>query len=216
MSINLRNKQVVIVTTLLAAMILASCSNSDSSSEASSETTKIDCTGDGSIEGVLGDKSLPFDCEVPAFPTQIKDYVLDRTVDGQEIRIFEGDKWRPFLTPYRGGNSLSCQPAIWVVRWRSQNPSVQIRISGTYGGFDVGEPTDALGDPRTDGDFNEDTDWVAFYEPETGDGSVGSAGYIAAPSCAQPVMKWESNPAGDASLADISFEYQIWTYKQKI
>lgn len=61
---------------------------------------------------------------------------------------------------------------------------------------------------------DEDSDWVAFYEPEKF--LIGGAGYQSGPSCSQPVFKWDSNPAGDANLADVSFEYQIWTYKQEI
>jgi len=199
---------------ILSASLIAGCSSSSSNS-ASDDDTKISCEGEGELTSDgFGGIAYDFECEVPSFPTKIKDYVLDRTVENESIRLFEGESWRPFLTPYRAGNSLSCKPAIWVIRWRSQNPSVKVDISGTSGGFDVGNPTDSFGEPITDGNFNEETDWVAFYEPE--EFITGSAGYSAAPSCSQPVFRWNSNPAGDANLADISFEYQIWTYKQEI
>jgi hypothetical protein len=202
---------------LLSASLIAGCSSSkDDSAESAPETnTKTSCEGDGkfTVDG-LGSAAYDFTCKVPDFPTKIKDYVLDRTVENQSIRIFEGLGWSPFLTPYRTGNTMSCQPEIWVVRWRTQNPSVKLNISGTYGGFDAGDPTDFFGEPITDGSFDEDSDWVAFWEPEKF--ITGSAGYQSGPSCSQPVFKWDSNPAGDANLADVSFEYQIWTYKQEI
>ena len=199
---------------ILTALLMAGCSSSSSNS-ATDADTKISCKGEGELDSDgFGGVAYDFKCEVPNFPTKIKDYVLEQTVDNQSIRLFEGESWRPFLTPYRGGNSQSCKPAIWVVRWRSQNPSVKVDVSGTYGGFDMGDPTDFFGDPITDGSFDEDSDWVAFLEPEQF--ITGSAGYEMAPSCSQPVFRWNSNPAGDANLADVSFEYQIWTYKQDI
>jgi len=199
---------------ILSASLIAGCSSSSSNS-ASGADTKISCEGEGELTSDgLGGIAYDFECEVPDFPTKIKDYVLDRTVENESIRLFEGQSWRPFLTPYRAANSMSCKPEIWVLRWRSQNPSVKVDISGTYGGFDVGNPTDSFGEPITDGNFNEETDWVAFYEPEKF--ITGSAGYEMGQSCYQPVFRWNSNPAGDANLADVSFEYQIWTYKQEI
>ena len=202
---------------LLSASLIVGCSSSknDSAESAPETDAKISCEGDGKFtEDGLGSAAYDFTCKVPDFPTKIKDYVLDRTVENQSIRIFEGDRWRAFLTPYRTGNTMSCKPEIWVVRWRSQNPSVKVNISGTYGGFDAGDPTEFFGEPITDGSFDEDSDWVAFYEPEKF--LIGGAGYQSGPSCSQPVFKWDSNPAGDANLADVSFEYQIWTYKQEI
>ena len=202
---------------LLSVSLIAGCSSSknDSAESAPETDAKISCEGDGKFtEDGLGSAAYDFKCKVPDFPTKIKDYELDRTVENQSIRIFEGLGWSPFLTPYRTGNTMSCNPEIWIVRWRSQNPSVKIKVSGTYGGFDAGDPTDFFGEPITDGSFDEDSDWVAFYEPEKF--LIGGAGYQSGPSCSQPVFKWDSNPAGDANLADVSFEYQIWTYKQEI
>ena len=202
---------------LLCASLIAGCSSSknDSAESAPETDAKTSCEGDGKFtEDGLGSAAYDFTCKVPDFPTKIKDYELDRTVENQSIRIFEGLGWSPFLTPYRTGNTMSCNPEIWIVRWRSQNPSVKIKVSGTYGGFDAGDPTDFFGEPITDGSFDEDSDWVAFYEPEKF--LIGGAGYQSGPSCSQPVFKWDSNPAGDANLADVSFEYQIWTYKQEI
>ena len=202
---------------LLSASLIVGCSSSknDSAESAPETDAKISCEGDGKFtEDGLGSAAYDFTCKVPDFPTKIKDYELDRTVENQSIRIFEGLGWSPFLTPYRTGNTMSCNPEIWIVRWRSQNPSVKIKVSGTYGGFDAGDPTDFFGEPITDGSFDEDSDWVAFYEPEKF--LIGGAGYQSGPSCSQPVFKWDSNPAGDANLADVSFEYQIWTYKQEI
>ena len=202
---------------LLIVSLIAGCSSSknDSAESAPETDAKISCEGDGKFtEDGLGSAAYDFTCKVPDFPTKIKDYELDRTVENQSIRIFEGLGWSPFLTPYRTGNTMSCNPEIWIVRWRSQNPSVKIKVSGTYGGFDAGDPTDFFGEPITDGSFDEDSDWVAFYEPEKF--LIGGAGYQSGPSCSQPVFKWDSNPAGDANLADVSFEYQIWTYKQEI
>ena len=202
---------------ILGASILVGCSSSSSNSadSAPDAKTKICCAGDGELSADgIGGIAYDSSCKVPDFPTKIKDYELDRTVENQSIRIFEGLGWSPFLTPYRTGNTMSCNPEIWIVRWRSQNPSVKIKVSGTYGGFDAGDPTDFFGEPITDGSFDEDSDWVAFYEPEKF--LIGGAGYQSGPSCSQPVFKWDSNPAGDANLADVSFEYQIWTYKQEI
>ena len=202
---------------LLSVSLIAGCSSSknDSAESAPETDAKISCEGDGKFtEDGLGSAAYDFTCKVPDFPTKIKDYELDRTVENQSIRIFEGLGWSPFLTPYRTGNTMSCNPEIWIVRWRSQNPSVKIKVSGTYGGFDAGDPTDFFGEPITDGSFDEDSDWVAFYEPEKF--LIGGAGYQSGPSSSQPVFKWDSNPAGDANLADVSFEYQIWTYKQEI
>jgi hypothetical protein len=200
---------------IATSVLLVSCSDSTKTESSAEDQTDVSCVGDGVLtDDGLGGIAYDSKCKVPEFPKKIRDYVLDRTVENQEIRIFEGDNWRGFLTPYRAGNTMSCQPEIWVVRWRTQNPSVKIDISQTYGGFDAGDPTDSLGEPVTDGSFDDDSDWVAFFEPEML--STGSAGYESGQSCSQPVFKWNSNPAGDANLVDISFEYQVWTYKQEI
>lgn len=202
---------------ILGTSILVGCSNpsNNSANSGGDVKSKISCAGDGKFgaDG-LGGIAYNFDCKVPDFPTKIKDYVLDQTVENETIRVFEGESWRPFLTPYRDGNTMSCQPEIWVVRWRSQNPNVKLQISGAYGGFEVGNPTDSFGEPITDGSFDQDSDWVAFYEPEKF--ITGSAGYESGQSCYQPLIKWDSNSAGNANLVDISFEYQIWKYKQEI
>ena len=215
----LRKISVLFIVTLSLSLVTACGGDKTPSSAGSGQETSAgggNCSGDGTLEENLGNISFPSECEVPAFPTTIKDYVLTKSVEAERIRIFEGDRWLPFLTEYRAGNSMSCEPEIWVVRWRTNNPDVQVRMSGTYGGFDVGDPTDLYGDPITNDDFNEETDWVAFYEPEEGEWTTGNAGYIAGPSCGQPIMQWDSNPAGNANLSDVYFEYQLWEYKPKI
>lgn len=211
-------KRAFIAIPVLTALFLTGCGSTApnaASPSASASTNK--CAGDGSLDkDGLGVVAYPSDCEVPAFPTSIKNYVLDKTVDGEVIRAFDGDPWRGFLTPYRAGNTNSCQPEIWVVRWRSQNPGVTFKMAATYGGFDAGDPTDYLGVPLEGSEFDENSDWVALFTPEDGEEVVGSAGYMAGPSCSQPVMKWNANSSDGSNLADISFEYQIWKFKQKI
>ena len=214
-----RKISALFIVTLSLSLVTACGGDENAPSAGNSQETNTgggNCAGDGSIEASLGNIAFPPECEVPAFPTAIKDYVLTKTVGAESIRIFEGDRWLPFLTEYRAGNTMSCEPEIWVVRWRSNNPDVKVRMSGTYGGFDAGDPTNLYGEPITNGDFNEETDWVAFYEPEAGEWTTGNAGYIAGSSCGQPVMQWDSNPAGNANLSDIYFEYQLWGYKPKI
>ena len=215
----LRKLSILFAVTLSLSLLTACGGGEASPSTGGSQESSAggdNCSGDGSLEDNLGNISFTSECEVPAFPAAIKDYVLRTTVEAESIRIFEGDRWLPFLTEYRAGNSMSCEPEIWVVRWRTNNPDVKVRMSGTYGGFDVGDPTDLYGDPITNDDFNEETDWVAFYEPEAGEWTTGNAGYIAGPSCGQPIMQWDSNPAGNANLSDVYFEYQLWEYKPKI
>lgn len=220
MATQIQRKLSIFFIATLSLSLLSACgggASSPATSNSSGNSTGVgNCAGDGSIKANLGNISVPSECEVPPFPSAIKDYALTRTVEVDSIRIFEGDKWRPFLTEYRAGNTMSCEPQIWVVRWRSNNPDVKVRMSETHGGFDAGDPTDLYGDPITNGDFNEETDWVAFFQPEKGEWTTGNAGYIAAPSCSQPVMQWDSNPASSANLTDINFEYQLWEYKPKI
>lgn len=74
----------------------------------------------------------------PSFPTAIPNYVLEETQSNLKIRIFQGEDWTPFLERYREGNTMSCEPEIWIVRWRSNNPGITIQSGMTFASGEFG------------------------------------------------------------------------------
>ena len=148
--------------------------------------------------------TLPATEKSPEFPTSITDYQLETTVENQSIRIFSHEDWTPFLDRYKEGNSLSCQPEVYVVRWRAVNPGIQLKVAFSYLSAEYG--------------YNEDSGWMGFAPIDTKEfqnATPGSTGFIRAASCSSPFFKWNSDD-GSATLVDVYFEYQIWTFKPKI
>jgi hypothetical protein len=132
---------------------------------------------------------------VPNFPKSVANYKLVIQEPYARLRVFQGDKkWSiPIqeFDPDQGGSAtMSCDPFFWVLRWRSNNPDVQVKIS------------------RGITDFG--------FEPISKVKS-GGAGYSSGYSCSIPAFKFSKTLKGNKSnLVDINFEYQIWEYKPRI
>jgi hypothetical protein len=138
--------------------------------------------------------ALPYNKSVSGFPKSIKNYKLTKLKTFSSYRIFQGEKWVvpiPEFDPERnGGATMSCDPFFWVLRWRSDNPSVMLKV--TKGITDFGfDPTDKV--------------------------VSGGTGYISDYSCKVPGFKFDKDLGGKGStLVDLNIEYQIWTYNPKI
>jgi len=181
---------------LLISLLFSACS-SPSSNDASIADVENSISADGT-----GNVAFNGNQNVPSFPKQIADYELIETQSNQTIRIFVGDDWKPFLERYREGNSMSCQPEIWIVRWKSNNPGITLKTTYTYLSGEYG--------------FDEDTGWMGFAPIGSDEKiSIGQTGYIGGESCVSPVFQW-GNDDGSATLVDVYYEYQIWNYKPKI
>ncbi len=130
----------------------------------------------------------------PNFPSKVSNYKLTMKSSPDSVRIFKGDDWVvpiPQFDPNsNGGASMSCDPYFWILRWRSNNPNVLIRI--TKGMTDFGfEPIEKV--------------------------VTGGAGYASDYSCKVPAIKFGKVLGKDKSnLVDVNFEYEIWTKRIKI
>jgi hypothetical protein len=137
---------------------------------------------------------FPYTEDVPEFPVQIESYSLKTQEGYQATRLFENDDWIvaiPEFNPETGGSAtMSCQPFYWVIRWRSNNPDVEIQVSTGL----------------TDGPYDP-SDNIEF----------GGAGVSEGFSCFVPAFKFGRGINGNpANLVDLNFEYQIWEYRPKI
>jgi hypothetical protein len=131
--------------------------------------------------------------KLPSFPQSITDYrlVSNFRVDGYaEFRLFEGDDY--LLPQYfvENGTTMSCQPKIWIMKWRSDNPDVELKVSG----IDVPIGNEPIGEPTT-----------------------GSAGYISGNSCIAPGFKFfRAINQNESNLVDVIYELQIWEYEPQL
>lgn len=152
-------------------------------SKAPAATIPADPLNDGAV-------SVSYSSAVPSFPTRVTDYVLNRT-KRSGVRIFQGQPWEA-LPPMDHGLAGHCGIAYWIVRWRSQNPDVQV-----FGG---------IGDTAIPGGFNR-----------VGKAARGGAGYITGNACVSPGLKFANAINGNGSnLVDVDYEYQIWTLQKPI
>jgi hypothetical protein len=138
--------------------------------------------------------TVKFKEDIPEFPQKVRNYALDIQEGYQKVRLFENLEWViPIaeFNPDEGGSAtMSCQPYYWIIRWRSNNPDVEISVSTGL----------------TDGS----------YSP-LDDVARGGAGISEGYSCVVPAFKFGRAINGNrANLVDLNFEYQLWNYKPKI
>ena len=129
---------------------------------------------------------------IPAFPRTLsefrtagrnKDY-WDESFDTKgTLRVFEGEDWTEIYT----GETVfphtmnKCSDGVFMIRWRSANPSVRIATS-------VGNNTEVLSDSK-----------------------VSSYGYIYGTNCEQPYFKFNGVSRGNgATLADVYYDIKFW------
>ena len=189
---------------LVATFLLVGCSNMEKSQSPEFQKPSVtamptEVAPSPSIEPIpsasndfLYSKVVPYLESTPAFPESIANYELTQVSNSQSIRIFQEDGWVvpiPELDPVSdGGASMSCEPQIWVLRWRSDNPDVTIQVSTGITDF---------GYSRVSKIF------------------TGGAGYLASPTCQVPAFKFGKSDIG-ATLVEVNFEYEIWSYKPTI
>ena len=187
------NKRILVI--FVISIFLVSCSNSsknDPNLTGSSNSIRADGTGNVAFAG---------NQSAPGFPKQIANYELIETSSNQKIRIFAGDDWKPFLERYREGNTMSCEPEIWIVRWKTSNLGISLKTEYTFLSGEFG--------------FDESTGWMGFAPVKEDKSAMGQTGYIGGQSCFSPVFKWGKDDES-ANLVDVYYEYQIWNFKPKI
>ncbi|NBO09130.1 MAG: hypothetical protein EBU43_07055 [Actinobacteria bacterium] len=195
-----------ILLILISSSILLTACGSNDTSTSSTAASPSPSTAKSTAPAIAADGTgmVAFNHEEssPSFPTAIPNYVLEETQSNLKIRIFQGEDWTPFLERYREGNTMSCEPEIWIVRWRSNNPGITIQSGMTFASGEFG--------------YDEERNWMGLAPvEENGTKIVGGTGYIGGASCSSPVFKWGTDD-GSATLADVYYEYQIWKYKPKI
>ena len=175
------------------AMALTSCSGqSEISSQESDLVQSIGTLDSGN--SLSRNLAWSYEKEVPAFPLSVTNYVLKIQKPQDVVRLFEGGSWivpiEEFNPDMDGGATMSCQPFYWIIRWRSNNPDVEIKVSTGM----------------TDGPYEP------FDEIVTGGAGI-SEGF----SCVVPAYQFGQAINGNKSnLVDVNFEYQLWESKPKI
>lgn len=139
--------------------------------------------------------TYPYSKKVPDFPQKVKNYSLIKKQGYDYVRVFSESKWvvpiEEFDPERNGGATMSCQPYYWVLRWRSNNPDVEILTSTGI--------TDS-----------NDFDRVTKIKR-------GGAGLMSGYSCLVPAFKFAGTiNRNQSNLVDVNFEYRLWEYKPKI
>ena len=154
----------------------------------------VGCSSSQSKEFVISEvKSVDYEREVEDFPESVPNYEILKPKISGSFRLFEDDGYAffPELEDFSATNS--CEPYYWMIRWRSDNPEVQIS-AGT----------------GVDPESGQDIYWDS--EPQ-----VGGAGYIKAFSCVAPLIAFSNTiQNNESNLVDVNYEIRIWEYKPKI
>ena len=133
-----------------------------------------------SVDGLIDD-----------FPSEVSGFELFSQTDVLEWRLFQGDDYWVPIEEYQFSSMNSCADQYWVLRWKSVNPDIEIKLN-------VGS--------------------VMVEDFMTGDVTAeGGRGYAAGYGCYAPGMKF-GNIIGrnSGNLVDIYYEYQIWNEKPSI
>ena len=163
------------------------------------------CVGalDKDLKNVMARKSLVVNCtikqakEMPSQPTKIKgwEYKSNQDYWGSafkgtgEIRVFDDGKPQSVLDCMSASSGCiqfpatqnSCSSGIFILRWRSMNPDVQIAATTQFAGL-----------------LNKD--W-----------KEGTKGYLIGTNCHAPLFKFHSvSNKNGSSLADIRFDVRMW------
>jgi len=140
--------------------------------------------------------SVPHSASVQQFPLVLQNYrVLKEGIRGK-MRLFEGDNVAyefPELKGFTGfsAGANACSAYYWMIRWRSQNPDVEL-----------GAGTSSI--PSEPG---ENIKW------EDGQPLLGGAGFMEGRSCTTPYIFFERSINGNgATLGDVNYEILIWEY----
>lgn len=169
---------------ILVSLLLVACSRQETD-YAITNTSEIDA---------LTIKTYPYEKEAPKFPNSVQDYELEKQKSVESIRIFQDGGWvvpiEEFDPQRNGGATMSCEPYFWIMRWRSNNPEVELIV----------------GAGLTDSGFEQ-----------SGEKQQGGTGIIYGFSCFVPGLSFGKTLNGNlANLADVNYEYQIWKYKPKV
>ena len=125
---------------------------------------------------------------IPPFPATLsgyksddgKDYWGDPTKTSSSIRVFEGGDWELIPNFPLAGNH--CGEGMFMLRWRSGNPHIEIK--STLGPSPQQTSTDT---------------------------KLGSFGYLLGTNCDQPMFRFSAAKNGDEStLADVHYEVKFW------
>lgn len=161
-----------------SALAPAQMSPPASAPAAASAVTKTNAS-----EGVNVAADAPED--VPQLPDAVDGYTLRAPKARAQERLFAGASFTP-LPPLDKASAESCEDLpIWVLRWASQNPDVEVAAAI----LDTGAPD----------------------SPTLGREASGTFGYLSGSSCVSPGLRFSSALRGNASnLVDVDYEYQLW------
>jgi hypothetical protein len=124
---------------------------------------------------------------IPPFPRTLSGYRSEKDKDFWDkpfqskgtVRTFQGNGWQGL--PHFPNTMNGCSSGVFMIRWRSSDPSVVVQSSVRY---------------------SKDT-------PATM--KAGSFGYMSGTNCEQPMFKFGSARNGDKStLVDVYYELKFW------
>lgn len=179
-------------------LMLSGCSNSGSNPQLDSEVAVEDSPkpAEPTLSELSYVISIPHSSTVQEFPSALKDYrVLKDSIRGK-MRLFGPEDYVndfPELRKYTGfsNGANACSAYYWMIRWRSQNPNVEL----------------AAGTSSIPAEPGELIKW------EDGQPLVGGAGYMEGFSCTTPYIFFHQaiNDSG-ATLVDVNYEVLIWEH----
>lgn len=147
----------------------------------------------GNADGTLAiqNVAVSIDGLIDDFPSTVKGFELFSQTDVLEWRLFQGDDYWVPIEEYQFSTMNSCADQYWVLRWKSVNPDVEIRVN-------VGS--------------------VMVEDFMTGNETAeGGRGYAAGYGCYAPGIKFGNVLTNNGSnLVDVYYEYQIWNEKPSI
>jgi hypothetical protein len=154
------------------------------------------CSPQGQAQGSHAPPSWPKDRgeyvvtsseSIPAFPGTLSGYRTENDKDFWDkpfrsrgtVRIFQGNEWQGLS---KFPNTMNgCSSGVFMIRWRTSNPNVQVQSS------------------------------VRYSKDTSGTTKAGSFGYMSGTNCEQPMFKIEGTRNGDKStLVDVYYELKFW------
>jgi hypothetical protein len=125
---------------------------------------------------------------LPLFPHQLNGY---RSEEGQDfwgkpfsakgtLRVFQGNGWQGI--PKFPNTMNGCSSGVFMIRWRSADPSVHLQSSASYSGATASQGM-----------------------------KTGAFGYMSATNCDQPLFNFGDAPAPNGNtLVDVYYELKFW------
>jgi hypothetical protein len=181
---------------MICVLLFSGCSNSQPDLQISPEAGTGDSLkpAEPTSRELSFVTSIPYSSTVQEFPTMLKDYRILKDGIRGKMRLFYPENYAndfPELQKYTGfsNGANACSAYYWMIRWRSQNPDVEL----------------AAGSSSIPVEPGESIKW------EDNQPAAGGAGYMEGRSCTTPyIFFYQAINGSGANLVDVNYEILIW------